>query len=103
VAAAGRLDDFLIHDHGTASRMESQNCMYVLNYSMNWPQGVGAKKFQWSPTGIARGVLLHAQVGDIPAKGRRIHPSRQKPGGLLLPGLRIRMNEGTDLVKPSLA
>jgi len=41
--------------------------------------------FWWSPTGIARGTLLHALAGRHPGQ-RLAHSSAGKARGLLLPG-----------------
>ena len=41
--------------------------------------------YLWSPTGVARGTLLHAQVGRHPGQ-TLAHSSTGKARGLLLPG-----------------
>jgi len=45
----------------------------------------GPENFGWSPTGKARGTLLHAPVGQHPGL-TLAHSSTAKGRGLLLPG-----------------
>jgi hypothetical protein len=80
------------NDYSVTVKLIFDQCLYQVVFKKE------SLTEQWSPTGIARGILLHAQVGRHLPTEVGTHSSTGKARGLLLPGSNVCNSSDIDFM-----